>query len=422
MEQKYRQMAKRALDDLYARYWTDADGGHILPTHCGVVVDRPRMIWETAMLLIAMETYYDATGDEETAKRIAATWRYLKTCFTYEQMAAGFGQEPNLALDDTGWDIMTYWMAWRFTGDPTALRLVRECTLGAYAHFKDGTLENGCWYNDWAQYNDQWKSSYIVSLLLTALKYCRDRKGTEQESAELLEQTLTLCRWVERDFRRDRCQAFRCGRQDGGDYTVDVTDNLYWIDYNKDRENKPERFGPSGGTRQNDIFELGSVSALFANMGMAALNVTLSEMLGDPAAMKRALETSASIERVYNLNGAYLNDRDPHTDATMLRDYVHTILATDRATDAQRDMLFRTADHIFENGQNSGGLYYPWWSCVLRPGEPIPERYARCKPLVENMMVNATSVTMICGAALLEKYGFAPGVPAGSARRSEECE
>ena len=83
MEQKYRQMAKRALDDLYARYWTDADGGHILPTHCGVVVDRPRMIWETAMLLIAMETYYDATGDEETAKRIAATWRYLKTCFTY---------------------------------------------------------------------------------------------------------------------------------------------------------------------------------------------------------------------------------------------------------------------------------------------------------------------------------------------------
>ena len=30
MEQKYRQMAKRALDDLYARYWTDADGGHML--------------------------------------------------------------------------------------------------------------------------------------------------------------------------------------------------------------------------------------------------------------------------------------------------------------------------------------------------------------------------------------------------------
>ena len=78
MEQKYRLMAKKALEDIYERFWTEEDGGHILPTHCGQVVEKPLMIWEVTMLLIAMETYYDATGDEDTARRITGTWKYLK--------------------------------------------------------------------------------------------------------------------------------------------------------------------------------------------------------------------------------------------------------------------------------------------------------------------------------------------------------
>ena len=90
MTTKYREMAKKALDDLYERFWTDADGGHILPTHCGLVVEKPLMIWEVTMLLIAMETYYDATGDEETARRIVGTWNYLKSVFTREQMVDNF--------------------------------------------------------------------------------------------------------------------------------------------------------------------------------------------------------------------------------------------------------------------------------------------------------------------------------------------
>ena len=55
MERKYQKMAKKALDDMYNRFWTEDDGGHILPVHCGIIVEKPLMIWEVTMLLIAME-------------------------------------------------------------------------------------------------------------------------------------------------------------------------------------------------------------------------------------------------------------------------------------------------------------------------------------------------------------------------------
>ena len=82
MEYKYRNMAKKALDDMYRRFWTEDGGGHILPAHCGIIVDKPLMIWEVTMLLIAMENYYDATGDEDTKRRILGTCDYLKEVFT----------------------------------------------------------------------------------------------------------------------------------------------------------------------------------------------------------------------------------------------------------------------------------------------------------------------------------------------------
>ncbi len=399
----YQEKAKQALENMYARFWTDADGGHLLPCHCGHIVEKPLMIWEQTMLLLAMESYYEATGDEETKQKILGTWEYLKGCFSYEYMVGHFGEEPNLAIDDAGWDIMCYWLAYQLSGEQEALEMTKTALLGAYDHWKDGDLESGCWYNDWKQYNDQWKSSYIVSLLITAIDLCKAGLG----SRELLEQTLTLYRWVERDFRRDRCYTVENGKQDGSAYDVTVMDHLYWIDYNKDRENRDERNGPSGGLRPGDIGELGSVSAIFANMGMAALNQMLFEMFGMQDCRVKALQTTAALEKIYNNKGCYLNDRDPHTNATMLKYYVNHLLASDAATDAQRDMLFRTADNLYATGQLSGGWYYPWWSQVLTP-EAMQEKL-KTKPLdYENFMINATGVAMICGAALLESKGYRP--------------
>lgn len=407
MEKRYQKMAQKALEDMYARFWTEDGGGHILPTHCGRIVEKPRMIWETTMLLIAMETYYDATGDADTKRRILGTWEYLKTCFTREQMVGNFGSEPNLALDDAGWDIMCYLMAYRFTEDPDVLDMVKTALLGAYEHWKDGELYNGLWYNDWAQYHDRWKSAYVVSLLISALEYCQITRNTEKFSQALEEQTRILCDWVERDFRRDRVVTIENGRADGSSYTVDVVDHLYWIDYNKNRENRDERNGPSGGLRPGDIKELSSVSAIFANMGLAAVNRKRYEMYGEQGCIRKAILTADAIERVYNNHGAYLNDRDGNTNATMLRYYIHTILATDWASDTQRDMLFRTAENLYATGQNRGGLYLPWWGRVVAPGERVPDLNPAALD-VEGIMCNATGVTMICGAALLEHLGYRP--------------
>ena len=396
-------MARKALTDMYTRFWTDNKDGHMLPVHCGHVVEKPRMIWEMAMLLIAMETYYDATQDEETKQRIVNTWEYLKTCFSKEEMEGRFGFEPNLALDDTGWDIMTYIMAYRFTGDAEALEMAKNCLLGAYEHWKDGELSNGLWYNDQKQYlGDHWKSSYIVSLLISALEYADITKDTPLYSQELFNQTMTLYEWVERELRRDRCITIENGLWDGNSYSIDVVDYLYWIDYNKDRVGHVERFGPDGGTRPNDIHEFGSVSALFANMGMAAINQKLYEITGNSFYMEKALQTSHSIAITYNCNGSYINDRDANTNATMLRYFIHTLLCRPETTPEERDLLFRTADNIFATGQQNNGLYYPFWNRIITPGEPL----RACD--LESIMINATSVTMICGAALLESLGFSP--------------
>lgn len=405
MNTKYQKMAKDALDDLYARFWTEEDGGHIKPVHCGVIVEKPLMIWEITMMLIAMENYYDATGDEETKRRILGTWKYLKKVFTYEQLTANFGDCPNLALDDTGWDIMAYLMFYRLTGDRELAEMIKVTLLGAYDHYNDGPLENGLWYNDWKQYNDHWKSSYIVSLLISAWEFCKMTEGTDLYSQELFDKTMVLYEWTEKHFRRDRAYTVEKGCADGSDLKVDVIDYLYWVDYNQDRETRPERNGPSGGTTPNRIQELGSVCGIFIAMGMAALNVKLHKETGEPYYLQKAMETCQGVMAKNTINGVYMNDRDIHTNSTMLRYYVHEILGTDLGTDEERDVLFRTADNVYAGGKKCNGIYYPWWSKVCTPDNVS---HPRLGYFASNLMISATSVTMICGAALLESKGYAP--------------
>lgn len=397
MAEKYRKMAEIALSDIYKRFWTDSDGGHILPTHCGKIVDKPLMIWETATVLFAMEMFYEACGHQNTKQKILGTWDNIKRCFTDEQMASGFGECPNLALDDTGWDIMAYMLAHRLTKDAYPLDLARRCLLGAYDHWKDGDCQNGLWYNDRKQYDgDHWKSTYIVSLLISALEYSEITRGTELFSPVLDNQTMELYRWVEENMRRDKVVAYHNGLQDGSSFTVDTVDYLYWTDFNVDRETRPERNGPSGGLRPLAITENGSVSALFGNMGMAAFNAKLFRLTGEPQYKRKALETAHSMSSVYNREGAYINDRDPYTNCTMLRYYIHHVLTLPEMLPQERRMVLTTAENIFENGQKNSGIYSSSW----RKTPDYDAAAKRGNP--ESLMINATSVSMICGAALLE--------------------
>ena len=397
----YRQMADHALQDLYRKFWDD-DGGHMYPVHCGKIVEKPLMIWEMATFLFAMEMYYDATGDKETAKRIVSTWDYLhKECFTDEQLSSRFGYEPNLALDDTGWDIMTYLLAYRFTGDPYPLDLARRCLLGAYDHWKDGSCSNGLWYNDIKQYGEQWKSSYVVSLLISAVDYLQITGGKGPDDDRLLRETMEIYEWVEKFLRRDRIVTYENGLQNGSPYTISTIDYLYWTDFNVNRETKPERNGPDGGAHPEFITDRGSYSALFGNMGMAALNAMLYRTTGDGRAMEKALETAHSMSKIYCRNGAYLNDRDPWTNATMLRYYIREVLTRPEITPVERRMVLTTADNVVHNAGLFDGVYTSCWQ-RLPEGSAMPQRNDP-----EKLMTNATSVSMICGAALIESMGLA---------------
>lgn len=401
----YQKLAQEALKIVYQQYWTDEDGGHLLPCHCGKIVEKPLMVWENGMLMLAMESYYEATGDAETKRRLTGTWEYLKTCFTDEQLAANFGGEPNLAIDDTGWDAMVYYMMYRLNGDRYALDLCKRCILGAYEYWADGDLEvDGLWYNDQKQYKgDHWKSSYVVSLIVTAIEVCRGTKGTDDYSEDLWDKTLRVYRWVEKHFRRDHMMIFEHGLWAGDmSYVLNCKDSLYFIDYNKDRVGHNERFGPDGGTRPYDIHRFGSVSALFANMGMAAVNAILYQETGEERYKKKALETAASIGTVYNDNGAYLNDRDANVEATMLRYYVKYVLTLPEIKPFQRNQLFTTAENIFYSQKNIGIFPAAWYKVFESADDPELPHFD-----MDTIMIAATNVNMITGAAYLQSLGYA---------------
>ena len=74
-ENTLQENARTAMQDLYRRYWTEEDGGHIINTHAGKPVDGPSvMIWERGMMIMAMESYYAMTGDADTLDRMRREW------------------------------------------------------------------------------------------------------------------------------------------------------------------------------------------------------------------------------------------------------------------------------------------------------------------------------------------------------------
>ena len=393
----YGQMAGDMLEQFYRFYWMeDTHGGHFRHIHAGEISENLTMIWETAMLMLAMENYYHATADQDTRDKIAQEWAYLQQNFSYEQMVSNCGGTPNLAADDTAWSALLYISVYRVLGDETALDYTREVILNAYDYYKDGDIANSMWYCDERQYNgDQWKSLYCAGFLLAALEYCDATEGTEKYSQELYDQTMALYAWMEENLRRSGSKTFEQGLQNGMSYTVSVNDGLYWCDYNWDREGRDERFGPDGGLRPQNIYFCDSVSFLFGNMAMAAVNMKLYERSGEEKFLNSAMETTASIAEVYTTkDGTYLNDRDINTNAAALYYYVSYVLSSDAVPKEAKAQLATTASVIYNNCREDNAVYfsYDWIKDAGR--------------FTTNFVTNSTTVAMACGAAYAEKLGI----------------
>lgn len=403
---EYRKMAKKALADMNGHYWTDKDGGHYIDTHGGTEeVTNFIAFWCSSIPVFALHTYYAATNDEDAKAKIAAQWQHIQDKFREEQLTGRLGQAPNTAADDAAWDALYYLRTYQITGDTKALDYARLLVRNSFDHWAiDGDLSNGMWYCDPTLYEgDIWASTYCAAHILVTLEYCDITRGTDDFDQELLDDAMKLYQWIEEHMRRDRVKTYENGLQNGDSYTVNTVDYLYWMDYNFDRSTRTEKNGPDGGTRPDDITDNGSVSALLANMLMSSINAILYRQTGEDIYRQKAVETANSMTKRYNIAGSLINDRDAYTNATFVYEYVKEVLPLEGIEPATIEVIGSTARNIVQDCRTEEGFYKVCWRKIPLGGKACTRDVQK---EYEKMQVTATTVSMVCGAALAEQMGL----------------
>ena len=390
-KQKLELIADRAYEDMMLNFWYgDPASGHMVKSFHGYTIDeseRHEMMWDHGTLVFALDSYYQLTQDPEISDRIVAQWEFVKGNFTEEQLTGNFGEAPNIAVDDTGWDAMALMIYYRYSEDEYALETAGQLILNAYDYWMDEDTANGLWYPSYppSQGNDdpnyRWKSLYSVGLLTASFDYY-DVTGDQV----VFDKMMDVYNWIEANLRRSG--------QDWG-YSA-VNDGLYYADFNDERLGRDEYYGPDGSIRPFDIREAGSVSYLGGNMGMAALNARLYYETNDDLYLRRAVETIHALtdSDQYNNNGAYVNDRDAWANGAFCCDWVNYAMTLPGVRELDKSMLYNTAFTIWNNARTSEGYYSGSWTGS--------GKWERVGSNPEQIMTSATSVNFIMGAALLE--------------------
>jgi len=399
LDTNFSKLALEALNRVLVNYWTsDKRGEHIIPTHEGKEVGRQVMVWEHAMLMLAMESYYYATGSEQVKDMFASEWEYLKDIFTHRQLTGNQGEGPNAAADDAGWGAMLYIATHRITGDESALDYARELIYSSFDYWKDGDLSNGMFYTLKKDGGLQRKSIYCAAFVIAAFDYLECTKGTEKYDENLLSEAMKLYGSLERLFCRDGIKEYENCFQNGDDYTSYVDDHLYWCDYFENNVGNGIKNGPDGVDRPDCIYFRNSISSMFGNQAMAAINAKLYKMTGEEKYKEKALATTASMARIYNNGGVLLNDRDTWTNGAFLYYFVTEVLTLDGVDTDYTKLLFKTAEIVAEYCYDEeSGHYYSDWS-------KYPE------VLSADLMNDATNISVICAAALAQSLGLDRGL------------
>lgn len=395
----YLKLALYAQDDLYDHFW-DEENNHFIPTSQGYAdpMVAQSMIWEHSMAIFDMYTLWfaleeDSVDKKELYDKFVGEWAFLKESFTYEQMTGNFGSAPNIAIDDTGWGAMTYMIMYDVLGDEDCLRLTRDCVRNAYDFFKDGEVGNGLWYHATLDTVDtqSFKSMSYVGLMYAALEYTMATGDTC-----LLEDTLALYDWTEENMLRSGTKTYENALSGNQSLTVEIADNLYWMDYNVNRSGRAVINGPDGGHAPQTIDEASSVSCLFANMAMGCIHAMLYEITGEQSYLDNAIRTLRALNdcSLYSFKGAYVNDRDAWADAMFVGPWVRRVLTLPGVTEEDHQRIFITADHITQRARTEDGYYQGGWSgSKVWNDSNVPQQ----------IMTTATTVNMVTAAALLEQ-------------------
>ncbi len=363
--QHFAKLAKLAAGDLILHYWIRTPSGHeIMPTWNGFPsrVDRQGVLWERAMLFLALENDYRATGDPRVLPILRAEDHRLKKLYSLPQLQACGVGSLSPAVDDSGWDAMLFLSLYRYLGDRGMLRAAMGLVTHAYHRWLDSKFGGGLWYNDQRKI----KSLYQVGIVLDSLQIYE------------ITRRRAFYKWAQACYNWMQSRLLR-------------KDGVYWCDYGAN--------GPIGKSRPNDINEGGSVSFLGGTMAMAVIDVKLYHITRNPIYLERALRTVAAVDKVFNRNGIYVDDRDAWCNATFMGQWAADVLTLPGVAPPSRAILFRTALSVYKNARTKDGYYGGSWAGPAQG--PGSRWWPGSSP--QQIMTSSDSANVIMAAAILEQ-------------------
>lgn len=392
---KLQKVAGIAYADVYKNYWKVTEAYSCLANEFKEGRDTlSELAWNFVMMLLAMETYYHASGDEYVLHCVR---EQMNTYYQHSSedffLATGGGSNP--AHDDAAWTAMGFMLAYRLTNDMKALGYAREMIIRSYDYWQDGTTKNGLWYCYPEDNNGhiQVKSIYCAGLILSALDYYEVTKGTRLEDAKMHQRTMDLYEWVEKNLRRD-------GERTWNGQVFDYCDNLYFCDFIDDKQSGA--YHPRQYNETEHIVPKNSWTSLFGNMAMSVINEKLFKLTGDRKYREKALATAnALVKTEFNRNGCFLNDRDAWTNTAFLGVFVREIFPLEEADPELGRMLLRTADAILKNTYYEGGFYGSDWDA-----SGVWLRDDTCGEHTLWIPANATTVHVLFAAYAAMKNGW----------------
>lgn len=305
-----------------------------------VTVQKAGGLWESSILMMAMDTYYETleNGAEkiQVSQTIANTVNAFLTSYSEAELTSAPNNIQNHAMDDCGWNVTAFLLGYKHNtalGNTTqaekCLDYAKKLFNSTYDAFYDKQLGGGLWYNN----QKKAKSLYAATLALAGYDLYELTKD-----AGIQQRFMDIYHGVEDNLRR--------------------ADGLYWIDMTT----------AGAGRMQNPytINEGGSCTYLAGNMAMAVLN----NRLGHTGKAKQTAEGM----RLYETSGAgaYLNDRDAWNNTFFLGLWQRELLESGVLDERHIETLHMTADMILEHAVFSEGYYSAAWE---GPREPSYKGY-----------------------------------------------
>lgn len=407
----FRGYADRALANLLEAFW-DSENRHFLRTAEGQPNAGAPAIWEAAQSCFALVTYYEATGDTDALAKIRDQWAYLQSDAYKKEILTGakkLGSGCYYAQDDAAWGAMEFLAIWRTTKDPVALEWAHDLIVNSYRYWGTGEtktfagtempdLSESLYYTRNLEEGEElFQSVYAVPMLLAALEYCTAANPDAPTAVDLWQPTLNAFQWLEANLCR-KTSRYYANYDSSGSCVVTCTDNLYFVDYGRFGEN-----GPTGAREADVISPLGSNTALFGNMGMAACAGMLWRITGEENYRTIALRTVKAITttETHRTTGTYINDRDQGTNASTIGYFVRYALTLDgvRAKDLQT--LLNTATVIAADCPVPGTPYYytvwnedPAGNLIYYPNNSDVPAYT-CQPRLANCVHVVTAALLL---------------------------